>query len=146
MLKCRAINPNIAQINESIRINMNLNQVTVPVRNVETSIQFYEQLGLRLIVRALPHYARFECPDGEATFSLHLSPALESAGAGVWVYFECENLDTQVENLIKKGISFAELPNDKTWLWREAHLSDPDGHKIILYWAGINRKNPPWRV
>ena len=36
---------------------MNLNQVTVPVTNVEHAIVFYEKLGLKLIVKALPHYA-----------------------------------------------------------------------------------------
>ena len=50
---------------------MNLNQVTVSVSDVERSISFYEQLGLKLIVKSLPHYARFECPQGDATFSLH---------------------------------------------------------------------------
>jgi len=50
---------------------MNLNQVTVPSHDLEIAIPFYEKLGLNLIVKALPHYARFECPDGESTFSLH---------------------------------------------------------------------------
>ncbi len=50
---------------------MDLNQITVPVADVEESIDFYEKLGLKLIVKALPDYARFECPEGDATFSLH---------------------------------------------------------------------------
>jgi catechol 2,3-dioxygenase-like lactoylglutathione lyase family enzyme len=50
---------------------MNLNQITVPVLDVEKSIAFYEMLGLKLIVKELPHYARFECPEGNSTFSLH---------------------------------------------------------------------------
>jgi hypothetical protein len=41
---------------------MNLNQGTVPVSNVENSIEFYEKLGLKVIVKALPDYARLECP------------------------------------------------------------------------------------
>ena len=35
------------------------------------SVAFYQLLGLRLIVRS-EHYARFELPKGEATFSLHV--------------------------------------------------------------------------
>ena len=50
---------------------MQLNQVTVPAIDVEKSIGFYQGLGLRLIVSALPRYARFECQDGGSTFSLH---------------------------------------------------------------------------
>ena len=62
------------------------------------------------------------------------------------VYFECEDLDTHVANLQQKGIEFDELPTDKPWLWREARLKDPDGNQLILYHAGENRKNPPWRL
>lgn len=35
--------------------------------DVEKSIAFYEKLGLRLIVKHLPHYARFECTEGSNT-------------------------------------------------------------------------------
>jgi catechol 2,3-dioxygenase-like lactoylglutathione lyase family enzyme len=124
---------------------MNLNQITVPVKDVEQSITFYEALGLKLIVKALPHYARFECPTGDATFSLHQSQN-EVKGEGIWVYFELENVDECVHNLIKKGIVFEALLEDKTWLWREARLKDLDGNTIIIYHAGENRKSPPWRI
>jgi hypothetical protein len=49
---------------------MNLNQVTVAVNEIAPAVAFYRGLGLRLIVLS-PHYARFECPNGEATFSVH---------------------------------------------------------------------------
>ncbi|MEN8789287.1 MAG: VOC family protein [Flavobacteriaceae bacterium] len=124
---------------------MNLNQVTVPSRNVDRSIAFYQTLGLRLIVRATPHYARFELPEGEATFSLHLVDELPT-GDGIYVYFESERLDAWVEELKTAGILFDELPEDRKWLWREARLKDPDGNRLILYHAGENRKNPPWRI
>jgi catechol 2,3-dioxygenase-like lactoylglutathione lyase family enzyme len=123
---------------------MNLNQITVPSINVPQSIIFYQQLGLRLIVHTHDAYARFECPDGTSTFSIHAVDQLPT-GSGIMVYFECEDLDAQVAHLIEKGIVFYELPNDKSWLWREAHLNDPDGNHLILYYAGDNRKNPPWR-
>lgn len=91
---------------------MNLNQVTVPSKDLSISIPFYQKLGLKLIVEALPHYARFECPDGESTFSIHKTEEL-STGPGIYVYFECENLDKTVGELINKGISFDEQPTDK---------------------------------
>lgn len=124
---------------------MNLNQVTVSVADVEESIVFYEKLGLRLIVKALPHYARFECNQGDSTFSLHQvnKPAEAS---GTWIYFEVRELDNFVNELMEKGIVFEELPNDKSWLWREAKLKDPDNNLLILYFAGDNRKNPPWKI
>ena len=124
---------------------MNLNQVTVPVLDVSRSIRFYRKMGLKLIVEALPDYARFELPEGDATFSLHRVDTLPE-GAGIWVYFETRCLDDLVAELQNEGIQFEGLPEDKRWLWREARLRDPDGNRLILYYAGSNRKDPPWRI
>jgi len=124
---------------------MNLNQVTVPSIDVAKSITFYKKLGLNLIVKALPHYARFECKEGDATFSIH-QVEKSPIGEGVYVYFETEHLDQEVERLVSEGFIFHQAPMDQSWLWREARLKDPDGNQIILYFAGDNRKNPPWRI
>lgn len=124
---------------------MNLNQVTVPSLDLNKSIPFYEMLGLKLIVKSLPHYARFECPDGDSTFSISKVDKLALKN-NISIYFECENLDKYVDELKTKGVIFSELPNNKTWLWREARLNDLDGNKLILYYAGKNRKSPPWRI
>lgn len=124
---------------------MNLNQITVPSLDLTKSIPFYEKLGLKLIVKSIPHYARFECPDGSSTFSIHHVEKLPS-GDGVYVYFECEDLDEKVNNLVTKGIVFDEMPTDKNWLWREARLKDFDGNQLILFYGGDNRLNPPWRI
>ncbi len=124
---------------------MNLNQVTVPSLNVENSISFYNTLGLQLIVKALPHYARFVCPDGDSTFSVHQVEELPK-GEGVSIYFECADLDETVANLLEKGIDFYESPSDRPWLWREARLRDPYNNHLILFFAGENRLNPPWRI
>jgi len=124
---------------------MNLNQVTVPSIDLTKSIPFYEKLGLKLIVDSLPHYARFECPDGNSTFSLHQTDDLPN-GEGIYVYFECEDLDTYVNDLKEKGIEFDLEPIDQSWLWREARLKDVDGNQLILFYGGENRLNPPWRI
>ena len=124
---------------------MNLNQITVPSLDLSKSVPFYQKLGLELIVSSIPHYARFVCPDGSSTFSIHQTDKLPS-GDGVVVYFECENLDEYVDKLVDLGVKFEELPNDKTWLWREARLKDIDGNQLILFYGGENRLNPPWRI
>lgn len=124
---------------------MNLNQVTIPSLDLPLSISFYKNLGLQLIVEALPQYARFECPEGDATFSVHLVEKLPE-DTGTVVYFETSKLDEEVNRLRKNGITFDLLPTDQSWLWREARLKDPDGNPIILFNAGDNRKNPPWRI
>ena len=124
---------------------MNLNQITVPSLNVEKAISFYEKLGLKLIVKSLPNYARFECPDGNSTFSIHLVAKLPE-GDGVYVYFECDDLDEKVEHLKNSGIQFDQEPTNQRWLWREARLKDLDGNQLILFYGGENRLNPPWRI
>lgn len=122
---------------------MNLNQVTLPVSNMNKSTKFYRDLGFTQIVDT-PHYARFECPEGDATFSLSLENL--DIICGTVIYFEHEQLDDWVDKLKAKGFSFDQEPTDQSYLWREAILHDPSGNKIKLYWAGENRINPPWRV
>jgi catechol 2,3-dioxygenase-like lactoylglutathione lyase family enzyme len=124
---------------------MNLNQITIPVLDVQKSIAFYEMLGLTLIVKALPQYARFECPIGNSTFSLHQVERLPT-GEGAWIYFEVEDVDGYIKTIIQQGIKVDELPNDKSWLWRESRLKDLDNNQIIIYHAGKNRIHPPWRI
>ena len=124
---------------------MNLNQITLTCSNLSDSVAFYEKLGLELIVLSEPRYARFLCPEGDATFSLHHEESYKSNGHNV-IYFECRDLDSKVRELKEKGLSFDMDPVDQSWLWREALLLDPDGNKIKLYYAGENRIDPPWRI
>lgn len=127
---------------------MRLNQVTVAARDLAASIDFYEALGLRLIVRS-DHYARFECPNADggepATFSLHLDAQAKGVTDTV-VYFEDDDLDATVERLRAAGLKFDSEPADQTWLWRETYLSDPTGNRVCLYRAGEARRFPPWRL
>ena len=122
---------------------MELNQVTLPVKDMDEAVQFYLNLGFTQIVDT-PHYARFSCPDGNSTFSLSLeSDDFENHSV---IYFEHEKLDELCQTLIDKGISFEQPPTEQRYLWKEAILHDPSGNKIKLYWAGENRLNPPWKV
>ena len=139
---------------------MNLNQVTLPATNVERSADFYRALGFTQIVSNLPSYARFECPDGEATFSLHRVASV-APDSGVVVYFECQDLDTTCSALAERGIKFDSPPTDQSWLCREAYLRDPDGNGLRERTDGIRRgvfdrrrsatgppnggSSPPWR-
>ena len=122
---------------------MQLNQVTVAVSEVERSVRFYRALGLVPIVLS-SHYARFVCPEGRSTFSIHRSDVPVSSTTVV--YFECDELDATVANLEAAGIVFDSPPADQQWLWREARLRDPDGNPICLFHAGRNRIDPPWKV
>ena len=124
---------------------MNLNQVTVPCLDLAASVDFYRRLALHLIVHDPPRYARFECPVGGATFSLHLVDRAPAAPGPV-VYFELDDLDRRVRELVGAGLVFEQEPRDQPWLWREAYLRDPAGNLVCLYHAGTNRLFPPWRL
>ena len=123
---------------------MRLNQVTMPCTDVAESVEFYTRLGLIQIV-ASDHYARFVCPDGDTTLSIHVTDEVTQGEAPV-VYFECDDLDLTVAELEVAGIVFDSAPQDQRWLWREARLHDPAGNEVCLYHAGENRLNPPWRI
>jgi len=65
-----------------------------------------------LVVEDLPGCARFECPEGDATFSVE-----EKKGAvprsEVAVCFECADLDTTVSALKKGGVVIESGPQDR---------------------------------
>ncbi len=122
---------------------MDLNQVTVQSVNIPESIAFYQALGLILIVES-PHYARFECPNGNATFSVHLVD--RATPVNTVVYFEVGDVEQTVRQLEAAGLRFKRQPTRERWLWQEARLEDPSGNEICIYTAGDNRKYPPWRI
>ena len=125
---------------------MRLNQVTIPSSDLARSIEFYRGLGLRLIVRDdSVGYARLLLPDGGSTFSVHVADSPISP-SHVVIYFECDDLDDRVTRLRAAGYAFSSMPEDQSWLWREARLEDPDGQPLCLFYAGVNRKDPPWRL
>ena len=117
--------------------------MTVTVSDIDEAVTFYVTLGLNLIVKS-PHYARFTCPEGDSTFSIHLGEI--SGRSSTVVYFENDALDTMVARLKSAGLQFDTDPIDQRWLWREARLRDPSGNPICLFQAGGNRLNPPWRL
>ncbi len=65
------------------------------------------------------------------------------------IYFESASeqaLYAQVRRLQQAGVVFDEEPVAQRWGWVEARLRDPDENRLVLYWAGEYRLNPPWRI
>jgi hydroxymethylpyrimidine/phosphomethylpyrimidine kinase len=115
-----------------------LNHMSVPVSDLAASRDFYEDLGLRLIVDSPgTPYGRFEAAGG-ATLSLH--------GDQPAVYLECDDLDARVTALVSAGLVFDSEPADRDWGWREAWLVDPAGNRVCLYSAGESRRYPSRRI
>lgn len=132
----------------SVRLDLGpglrLNQIAVGMDDYAASRDFYLALGLTLIVDSPPDYARFEAAGG-ATLSIHKREGFDLPGATT-VYFECDDLDSEVGRLNRLGLRFEHGPQNQSWLWREARLLDPFGNTVCLYKAGEARRFPPWRV
>ncbi len=123
---------------------MDLNQITLSVRDFDEGLRFYTTLGLKQIVHnAEGRYARFELPSGSTTL-----PLCEEAGAAgsAVLYFEVEDVDRSHAELIAAGIVFDSPPQEESWRWREARFRDPSGNRLCLYHAGPDRRFPPWRL
>lgn len=128
---------------------MFLSHITLLVSDIPRSKAFYETLGLALLVDA-DHYCRFYANlDGEGGQTLSISHTAQPIGASCHVGFEFKTpqaLDAYAALLQSRGLVLSEPPQDRTWLWRDVILHDPDGHEILLFYAGENKLNPPWRV
>lgn len=120
-----------------------LNQFTLPASDYPASVAFYKQMGLTLIVDSPDNgYARFEAANG-VTLSIHVG---DGAAGEATTYLESGALDAWVAYLARRGVRFEQMPQDESWGWREARLSDPAGNRLCLYQAGEYRRYPPWRV
>jgi len=124
---------------------MDLNQITIAVRDLDEGIGFYQGLGLRLIVLSPENrHARLELPSGATTLSLHED--LDPQPGKTALYFEVEDVARRHAELVAAGISFETPPKLESWRWREAWFSDPSGNRLCLYHAGADRRFPPWRL
>jgi catechol 2,3-dioxygenase-like lactoylglutathione lyase family enzyme len=124
---------------------LDLNQITIAVRNLEEGVSFYRSLGLRLIVLSPENlYARLELPSGSTTLSLH--EEIDPIPGATALYFEVEDIDGRHAELVAIGIAFDGPPRLESWRWREAWFSDPSGNRLCLYHAGSDRRFPPWRL
>lgn len=122
---------------------MRLNHATLPVANLSEAIAFYEALGLNLIVRADPRYARFEV-DGQSTLSVEVSEGRAAGDAEIFLH--CDDVDQDYAAAVARGLTFDWPPTDQTYLWRTAGLTDPAGNRIVLFTAGSAQHFPPWRL
>jgi len=124
---------------------MDLNQITLSVRDLQTGIGFLSKIGLRLIVHNPEgRYARFELPSGSTTLSITENP--ETTPGDSILYFEVEDVQRRYDELHAAGVEFESPPTEQSWRWCEAHFSDPTGNRFCLFHAGPDRRFPPWRL
>ena len=121
-----------------------LNHVTLPASDYEASLAFYRLLGCRQIVDSPPRYARFEAPGG-MTLSIEIRDPIDAPSTTEY-FFQCADVDAEVERLTAAGVRFDARPVDRDYLWRVAEARDPHGNLIRFYETGEVRRYPPWRI
>ena len=83
---------------------MDLNQVTLEAANFDQSLNFYQKIGLKLIVLSEGRYARFELPSGSSTLSIHRAD--QPVIGNTVLYFEVDDVDQRYLELSELGIEF----------------------------------------
>lgn len=115
---------------------MHIQHMTLMVKNLEKSIQFYE------VITELTLSRRFEAGPGEIAFLTNgngeteielvcMPEGQKFEGKGMFICFKTEKLDTMHELAQKKGLnpSPIQIPDDNT---RYFYVYDPDGVSVQL--------------
>lgn len=111
-----------------------IGQIAVPVKNIESAIEFYKEvLGLPLLFNT-ESMAFFDC-NGQRLL-LSLPEKNEYANSSSVIYFQVEDIKKSVEKLSEKGVSFIDQPhvvakmgNTETWM---TFFKDTEGNTHAL--------------
>jgi hydroxymethylpyrimidine/phosphomethylpyrimidine kinase len=116
----------------------------LPASDYQESVAYYRLLGCRQIVDSPPRYARFEAPGG-MTVSIEVRDPVAAPSTSEY-FFQCADVDAEVERLTGLGVKFDAMPVDRDYLWRVAEARDPHGNLIRFYETDEVRRYPPWRI
>lgn len=134
-----------------VRTDVRLEGLTLPVSDMNRSIEFYEKLGFEVTVRALPEFAMLRVGGvGGGTIGLLAETHQDGAEASHWTHedragihveLEADDLDGLYEQLTAQGIDVASPPHDEPWE-RSMYLYDPDGF-TVEFAQGARGANEP---
>ncbi len=114
-------------------INITDTNITIMVKDMEASINFYQQIGLTMKQRWENHYAMLITTG--ITIGLHPATSESPCSGTISIGFMIENSDEAKVLLEKNKISFKEEDDGKSGIY--LHFSDPDG--TLLYFV-----QPKW--
>jgi catechol 2,3-dioxygenase-like lactoylglutathione lyase family enzyme len=97
-------------------------QIAIPVGDLDRAVRFYgDTLGLRLLFRAPPGLAFFDC--GGVRLMLSLPEGADAPRQAGVVYYVVEDLDAAYRSLTSRGVVFldaphcvARLPDHELWM------------------------------
>ena len=115
------------------------NHAMLYVSRIDRALRFYvDVLGFR-VVDELDGYARLRAARGTSTIALHLSESRRPPRSTIRLYFEVSDIERYCAELEAMGIRFTAPLERKSWGWKHAYLTDPDGHELSIYSAGAAR-------
>jgi len=76
---------------------------------------------------------RFLSADLEDKPAFKEEAKLKNKGAGLFLYFSVDNVDTFYKNLLAKGLKPSSEPRDRPWGNREFVIRDPEGYKLVIF-------------
>jgi len=105
-----------------------ISAVTLAVRDMARSVEFYEKLGFELFYGG-PRSGFSSFKSREAVLNL----AAQDGRSPQWwgrIIFRVADADACYESLKSAGLSPEAPPRDAPWGERFFHLRDPDGHEL----------------
>jgi catechol 2,3-dioxygenase-like lactoylglutathione lyase family enzyme len=125
-------------MNDDRAVDVRLEGLTLSVRDVGRSMEFYTKLGFSVAIDSRPDFGmvRIGGPYGGTIGLLladHAEPATErmtsKQRAAIHVELSTDNLDALYEQLKARGVNFHEPPHDEPWE-RSMAGYDPDGYTV----------------
>ena len=125
---------------ESSPSHLRIHAVSVPVNNLDTSIEFYETTlrfnVVRRVVTPLGIRVAFVAPpDGAALLVLSEADTARRSGTSTDIVFVTDDIERQHREWVARGVVFHALPQATDWGARHATFSDPDGNAFQLFQA-----------
>lgn len=115
-------------------IKIKSTNVTIMVKSMDASVQFYESIGLTLKQRWGDHYAMMETAG--LTIGIHPGGDEHSNSGTVSIGFMIDNIDEVKTMLDQNGITARTEDDGKSGIY--CHFKDPDG--TVLYFV-----KPKWQ-
>jgi catechol 2,3-dioxygenase-like lactoylglutathione lyase family enzyme len=125
--------------------------LSLTVESVERSLDFYSgQLGLQVELNRAPAFALLRADGGtigllsvKAAGRTGAQPMTAEQKKAIHLEFSTAHLDALYQELLAKGVVFAEPPHDEPWE-RAMTALDPDGY-LVEFAEGRRGENRPAR-
>ncbi|MDB5258973.1 MAG: Glyoxalase/bleomycin resistance protein/dioxygenase [Candidatus Taylorbacteria bacterium] len=118
-------------------MKISLNSILIGVSDIRKAVPFYEAVFGVKFTEVRPPFSCFTMNDIEFNVE-EISPERPSGwsqkylGTAKPIGLEVENADEFLKLVVTNGGKIISPASDKSWGWREAEFSDPDGNTFII--------------